>query len=236
MTASPENTQGNGRNSALDNTTDTGKTLSGNGNDTATPENTVISSDKVNTSSSEKQGDGGESSAGQSTIDSNRSDDVSAPAGEIIGHSLTAEQSAMIVSRMEANAETAVEIELTPENWIARFGEDGVVETPVGLVKMGENQFIKMFSRKREGYFGMMYPTLHTPDIIIEKEAPAENAERDTKYLFIKTFLKPNGSRVVHFEFVTVRRDGLEVSVSSHEAQAKDIRKDMQKEKGSAYL
>ena len=31
------------KNSALDNTTDTGKTLSGNGNDTATPESTVIS-------------------------------------------------------------------------------------------------------------------------------------------------------------------------------------------------
>jgi hypothetical protein len=34
------------KNSALDNTTDTGKTLTGNGNDTATPESTVVSEDK----------------------------------------------------------------------------------------------------------------------------------------------------------------------------------------------
>lgn len=38
------------KNSVLDNTTDTGKTLVGNGNDTATPENTVISDGKDNTS------------------------------------------------------------------------------------------------------------------------------------------------------------------------------------------
>ncbi|MGM9862547.1 MAG: hypothetical protein ACI30W_08110, partial [Muribaculaceae bacterium] len=48
------------KNSVLDNTTDTGKTLMGNGNDTATPENTV-SDGKGNNSASEKQENGAKS-------------------------------------------------------------------------------------------------------------------------------------------------------------------------------
>lgn len=43
------------KNSALDNTTDTGKTLSGNGNDTATPESTVISVGRGSEKSATKQ-------------------------------------------------------------------------------------------------------------------------------------------------------------------------------------
>ena len=149
----------------------------------------------------------------------------------MVGRSLSEPEATDLIAQMEANAEVAPAIELTPENWIAQFGEDGTVETPIGIVKMGENQFIKMFSRKRAEYFGMIRPTLNAPDVIIEKTAPAKDAERDTKYIFVKTFIKPDGSRLVHFESVTVQRDGMEVSVSSHEAVDKDIKKDMQKEK-----
>ena len=87
---------------------------------------------------------------------------------------------------------------------------------------------MKLFSRKRAEYFGMIKPTLTRPDVVIEKAAPAEGAERNTKYLFVKTFRKQDGRRIVHFESITVKRDGMEVSVSSHEAETKDIKKDMQ--------
>ena len=49
------------KNSVLDNTTDTDKTHMGNGNDTATPENTVVSDRKDNDSASDKQASGEES-------------------------------------------------------------------------------------------------------------------------------------------------------------------------------
>jgi len=150
---------------------------------------------------------------------------------DMIGRSLTEQEATELIARMESAAEVAPVVELTPENWIAQFGEEGTVDTPIGTVKMGANQLLKLYSRKRTEYFGMIHPTLSTPDVIIEKNAPAEGAERDSKYLFVKTFIKPDGSRLVHFESVTVQRDGMEVSVSSHEAEAKDIKKDMQKEK-----
>ena len=98
----------------------------------------------------------------------------------------------------------------------------------LGIVKMGANQLLKLYSLKRTEYFSMIHPTLNTPDVIIEKNAPAEGAERDSKYLFVKTFIKPDGSRLVHFESVTVQRDGMEVSISSHEAEGKAIKKEMQ--------
>lgn len=49
------------KNSVLDNTTDTDKTHKGNGNDTATPENTVVSDRKDNDFASDKQASGEES-------------------------------------------------------------------------------------------------------------------------------------------------------------------------------
>ena len=145
-----------------------------------------------------------------------------------IGRSLNKEEADNLIAEMENRAEPAPELELTPENWTAEFGEDGMVDTPIGKVKMGENQYQKLMRNKRENYFGMIKPTLESPDMVVEKVAPADNAERDTKLIFVKTFTKPDGSRVVHFQSVTVKKDGLEVSISSHEAEPKDIKKDMQ--------
>ena len=159
---------------------------------------------------------------------SDESDSTSHGNRQVIGTSLSKNEADDLIIRMESDAEEATYIELTPENWIAQFGEGGMVETPVGVVKMGENQFIKLYSRGRAEYFGMIKPTLTDPDVVIEKNAPTEGAERDTKYLFVKTFRKSDGGRIVHFESITVRRDGMEVSVSSHEAEATAIKKEMQ--------
>ena len=145
-----------------------------------------------------------------------------------IGHSLTEEEAKSILSQMENIAEEAPDIAFTPENWKMLFGEDGKISTPLGVVKMGENQYGKLALRERTSYFGMIHPTLTEPHVIIEKNAPAKEAERNSKYLFVRTFKKPNGGRIVHFESITVMRDGMEVSISSHEAEGKAIKKEMQ--------
>lgn len=146
----------------------------------------------------------------------------------MIGRSLTDKEATELIERMEATAEIAPTIELTPENWIAQFGEDGTVETPIGIVKMGANQLLKLYSTKRTGYFGMIHPTLNIPDVILEEADPKEGSERDSKYLFVKTFVKSDGSRIVHFESVTVKKDGMEVSISSHEIKDKSLKNKMQ--------
>lgn len=134
---------------------------------------------------------------------------------------LTNEDADNLLSAMEARAEAAPDIELTPTNWVEQFGEDGMVETPIGKVKMGENQIAKLFSKGRSSQFGMIRPTLTEPDVVVEvpsslTEETNNDVERPTSLLFIKVFLKNDGSKVYYFKSVTVKKDGLEVSVSSH--------------------
>lgn len=147
---------------------------------------------------------------------------------EPIGRSLAADEAEILITDMKENADIAPELEFSIENWLSEFGKDGLVTTPIGKVKMGENQIAKLLNKNREKRFGLIRPTLQTPDVIIEKHAPAEGAERESKFLFIKTFVKPDGSRFIHFESVTVLKDGMDVSISSHEIGDKALRKEMQ--------
>ena len=118
---------------------------------------------------------------------------------------------------MEQNAQKAPILELTPTNWLSQFGKTGTVETPVGTVKMGENQYNKLVKFCREKEFGMIKPTLTNPDVIIEEKTKKSAIvnERDTNLLFIKTF-NIEGEKYQHFESVTVSRDKKEVVVSNH--------------------
>ena len=134
--------------------------------------------------------------------------------------SLTHDEAISLIAEMEEHAEVAPEIELTIENWDAQFGEDGRVATPIGEVKMGENQFTKLMRQGREGKLGMIKPTLEMPDVIIEDASEAKNgdvAERKSSYVFVKAFKKADGSRYYYFTSITVSKDGKEVVVSSQE-------------------
>lgn len=131
-----------------------------------------------------------------------------------------------VIAQMESSAEIAPELELTPDNWVVEFGEDGIVSTPIGDVKMGENQVAKLFEKGRSKEFGMIKPTLTNPDVIIEVPSHSAdgNEERSSSYLFIKTFLGKNGEKVYYFKSVTIKKDGLEISISSHYDRAKRVK------------
>ena len=138
-----------------------------------------------------------------------------------------------VIAQMESSAEVVPELELTPDNWAAEFGEDGIVSTPVGDVKMGENQVAKLFEKGRSKEFGMIKPTLTNPDVIIEVPSHSAdgNEERSSSYLFIKTFLGKNGKKVYYFKSVTIKKDGLEISISSHYDRAKRVKEALMKGK-----
>ena len=143
-----------------------------------------------------------------------------------VGQSLAKEEAGNLVSEMENRAEPARELDLTPENWTAEFGEDGKVTTPLGEVKMGENQYFKLAKEGRNGKLGLIKPTLENPDVIIEDASQAKEGqvtERHSSYLFVKAFTGKDGNRVYYFTSVTVSRDGKEVVVSNQERRAKRI-------------
>jgi len=122
---------------------------------------------------------------------------------------------ANLILLMERNAEAAPNLELTPKNWLAEFGENGIVQTPIGEVKMGDNQYLKMGAKNRGAEFGMVKPTLANPDVIIEEKDSRENVEREYVLLFVKSFIISD-RKITHFESVTVSKDGNEVVVSNH--------------------
>ncbi len=151
-----------------------------------------------------------------------------------VGQSLSKEEADGLVSEMEERAEPARELELTPENWTAEFGEDGIVSTPFGEVKMGENQYLKIAQLGRRGKLGMVKPTLENPDVIIEDASQAkegDTAERNSSYIFVKSFVGKDGERMYHFASVTVQKDGKEVVISNQEKSANRIKKLMQEGK-----
>ena len=157
--------------------------------------------------------------------------------GGLIGRSLTEAEAEALISSMEANAETAPEVELTPENWVSEFGENGEVDTPIGKVKMGENQLAKMFLKKRVNEFGMVKPTLTKPDVILEEASQAkegQSAERPSSYLFVKTFNR-GGEKIKFYASVTVSKEGMEVVISNHYMERNALEKKMEDD-GIVYV
>ena len=152
---------------------------------------------------------------------------------DVIGRSLNADETHRLIAFMENTAESAPELELTPQNWAKEFGESGVVSTPIGEVKQGDNQYLKLAQQGRNGKLGMIKPTLEHPSVIIEDERASRdgNTERGTSYVFIKTFVKKDGFRYYHFASITVSKEGKEVVISSQERSTNRISKLLQQGK-----
>ena len=157
--------------------------------------------------------------------DSRRSGQISAnPAigesNKAVWTGMSREETLSVGASMEEHAEVAPELALTPENWVREFGEDGIVNTPIGEVKIGDHQYAKMMWKTRNGKLGMVKPTLENPDIIVEDISEAKDGditERGSSYVFVKAFIKLDGSRYYYFTSVTIRKDGHEVVVSNQE-------------------
>ena len=132
-------------------------------------------------------------------------------------NTLSEEDAKMLIQNMEDSSEDYVETELSPESWNNSFDEDNSIETPIGRVKMGGNQISKFLQKKRTKEFGMVAPTLSNPDVIVEEKSEAKdgNSERQSSYIFIKTFNR-NGEKIKFYASITVKKDGMEVSISSH--------------------
>lgn len=133
--------------------------------------------------------------------------------------------------QMADNAEPERILEHTEDNWLQDFGKDGRVNTPIGSIKLGENQYKKAGREDRIKRFGLLKPTLERPDVILEKPAPKEGAERQTKYLFVKSFKKVDGTKILNFESITVKQGEDEVSISAHQIEPSKLLKELTESK-----
>lgn len=144
---------------------------------------------------------------------------------------MTKEDAVSLRKQMEDNAEQERILEHTEENWLKEFGKDSRVTTPIGSIKLGENQYKKAGRNDRIKRFGLLKPTLERPDVILEKSAPKEGAERQTKYLFIKSFKKADGNKILNYESITVKQGEEEVAISAHQIDPSKVLKELTESK-----
>jgi hypothetical protein len=144
---------------------------------------------------------------------------------------MTKEDAVSLRKQMADNAEQERILEHTEENWLKEFGKDSRVTTPIGSIKLGENQYKKAGRNDRIKRFGLLKPTLERPDVILEKSAPKEGAERQTKYLFIKSFKKADGNKILNYESITVKQGEEEVAISAHQINPSKVLKELTESK-----
>lgn len=144
---------------------------------------------------------------------------------------MTKDEAVSLRQQMADNAEPERILEHTEDNWLQDFGKDGRVNTPIGSIKLGENQYKKAGREDRIKRFGLLKPTLERPDVILEKPAPKEGAERQTKHLFVKSFKKVDGTKILNFESITVKQGEDEVSISAHQIEPSKLLKELTESK-----
>lgn len=113
------------------------------------------------------------------------------------------------------NADDYRMLKYSENNFYLEFGKEQSVITPIGEAVLYEDQFEKIYERKREHYFGLIKPTLQKPIIIIE---------HNKRILFIKTFINRQ-SNTMFFVSVTKDESGFFEVVSNHEKTQKQILK-----------
>lgn len=186
---------------------------------TTTPGDTVLQTEETNNSRRDSQSEEQPTEVPTGVRSSNENGTLpqSTPT-EVDKEPLSEEAAQSLITSMEENAIEDPEIRLTPKTWLETFGINNSIDTPIGKVRMGENQYAKLQDKKRTSEFGMISLTLSDPDIIFVEPSKAKGedvAERNFSYVFAKTF-KRNGNKVKYYTSVTVSIDGLEISVSSH--------------------
>ena len=143
---------------------------------------------------------------------------------DIIGRSMTEEEAEAFLDAISENPEVVPVLELTAENWDAEFGKEGIIASPIGDVKMGENQFLKMMREGRNEKLGMIRPTIERPDVILEDTSRTKEGEdRVHSYVFVKSVKSEGKERLYYFTSVSISKDGREVVISNQERRKNRI-------------
>ncbi len=108
----------------------------------------------------------------------------------------------------------AVEFPIVPfseENFKKYLGTP--IDTPNGKVKLGENQLEKLKKKNRQDLIGAIHDTLADPCFIAE--------EKGGTTLYVKSFIKNDEQK--NIMSVVIKRDGLNISISTHEERESQI-------------
>ncbi|HQC71566.1 MAG TPA: hypothetical protein PLE42_02475 [Candidatus Competibacteraceae bacterium] len=137
----------------------------------------------------------------------------------------------LIEESLRAHAAPWRHVDFSPEAWNAEF-PNGQAHTPIGDIKLGENQRDKLSAKARERYFGLIKPTLEAPTyMVFEQEPPAKQAERKAAgqsperpalLKFFRAFYRPD-NEIDGFCCVTIAKDSLEIMISAGPKRLRQI-------------
>ena len=122
-----------------------------------------------------------------------------------------------IAKKLEDLAVPMEKIEFTRENYNRLFPE-GKVQTPMGSVKMGENQFEKLDARDRRELLGAVSQTLKDPVVILGDKQDGKDAK-----LYIKSFKSSDSKATDYVQSVVVEIEGQNVSISTGQRRVEQI-------------
>ena len=142
-----------------------------------------------------------------------------------------------LLSTLKATSDVEpAEIPFTEDNYKKLFGNG--VDTPIGHVKMSENQSFKMQDNGRQFYLSLAQSTLKDPDFVLSVPSQAKDGkktERPYSYIFVKIFRNADGSYVTYYNAVSVQQQGMEVVMSNYIKSERKIKNDI-KEGTLAYI
>jgi len=149
------------------------------------------------------------------------------------------ERVSRITAKLESMAVPMVEYEFSPEMYHKLF-PNGKIDTPIGEVKMGENQYKKLETRdqgKRKRYLGAMYQTLKEPIVIIKQYKEKDKGK--PSWLYTKSFISGNNRELVVSVVVNQYDDNnkkpIRVSVSTHPMEKEPVLNQIKKPYAIAY-
>jgi hypothetical protein len=138
-----------------------------------------------------------------------------------------------ILERLEALAVPMAEREFSREEYIKTFPR-GTVITPIGEVRIGQNQFAKLAEKdggNRRGLILAMRQTLSDPVVIIR-----EREENRTADVFIKSFSTGRDKKAGLILSVVVSIEEAKVAISTYKRKHREVAGKIKKADGIVYL
>lgn len=129
-------------------------------------------------------------------------------------------------SKVVRSFENTSKKDLTWEEYFSKWNkifEINEISTPIGKVKIGDNQIFKNFYKddSRALLIGMIKQSLENPLMIIKSKKDHGNTERPYIFQFVSSF--QDKERIIHYVQTTVSKEGKEILISSHERPVKQI-------------
>ncbi|MDR2923420.1 MAG: hypothetical protein LBU85_08790 [Treponema sp.] len=138
-----------------------------------------------------------------------------------------------ILAKLASLAVPMDEREFTNEEYNKVFSR-GAVITPIGEVKIGQNQFSKLAEKdggSRRGLIGAMRQTLADPVVVIREREEARLAD-----VFIKSFTAGEGMKENLIVSVVVDINGAKIAISTYKRKRREVIGKIKKADGIVYI